>query len=102
MTDEQVHRTVQHLREQLHLAVRLKGTEAFPPNAKDLAFDAAIVRTVLLTGLRLAGGHNQSGSTGDKRRAAVVLTKKRGSDAPTMSARPPGLHVWMAGDDWLA
>ena len=55
MTDEQVNRTVQHLREQLHLAVRLKGTEAFPPNAKDLAFDAAIIRTVLLTGLRLAG-----------------------------------------------
>jgi len=81
MTDEQVNRIVQHLREQLHLAVRLKGTEAFPPNAKDLAFDAAIVRTVLLTGLRLAGGHNQSGSTGDKRRAAVVLTKKRGTEA---------------------
>lgn len=55
MTDEQINRTVQHLREQLHLAIRLKGTEAFPPNAKDLAFDAAIVRTVLLTGLRLAG-----------------------------------------------
>jgi hypothetical protein len=50
MTDEQVNRTAQHLREQLHLAVRLKGTEALPPNAKDLAFDAAIVRTVLLTG----------------------------------------------------
>ena len=55
MTDEQVNRTVQHLREQLHLALRLKGTKVFPPNAKDLAFDAAIVRTVLLTGLRLAG-----------------------------------------------
>jgi hypothetical protein len=55
MTDEQVNRTVEHLREQLHLAIRLKGTEAFPPNAKDLGFDGAAVRTVLLTGLRLAG-----------------------------------------------
>jgi len=55
MTDEQVNRIVEHLREQLHLAVRLKGTEAFPPNAKDIGFDRATVRTVLLTGLRLAG-----------------------------------------------
>ncbi len=55
MTDEQVNRIVEHLREQLHLAVRLKGTEAFPPNAKDLGFDRAAVRTVLLSGLRLAG-----------------------------------------------
>ena len=55
MTDEQVNRIVEHLREQLHLAVRLKGTEAFPPNAKDLGFDRATVRTVLLSGLRLAG-----------------------------------------------
>jgi len=68
MTDEQVNRTVQHLREQLHLAVRLKGTEAFPPNAKDLAFDAAIIRTVLLSGLRLAGVRiNQAAQeTGDE------------------------------------
>jgi hypothetical protein len=54
MTDEQINRIVEHLREQLHLAVRLKGTEAFPPNARDLGFDRATVRTVLLAGLRLA------------------------------------------------
>jgi hypothetical protein len=55
MTDEQVNRAVQHLCEHLHVAVRLKGTEALPPNARDLGFDAAAVKTVLLSGLRLAG-----------------------------------------------
>ena len=55
MTDEQVNRTVRHLCEQLHVAVRLKGTEALPPNARDLGFDTASVKTVLLSGLRLAG-----------------------------------------------
>jgi hypothetical protein len=55
MTDEQVNRTVRHLCEQLHVAVRLKGTEALPPNARDLGFDTAAVKTVLLSGLRLAG-----------------------------------------------
>lgn len=55
MTDEQVDRAVQHLCEHLHVAIRLKGSEALPPNAKDLGFDAVAVRTVLLSGLRLAG-----------------------------------------------
>jgi hypothetical protein len=55
MTDQQVDRVVEHLCEQLRLALRLKGTEAFPPNAKELGFDSARVRTVLLTGLHLAG-----------------------------------------------
>jgi hypothetical protein len=55
MTDEQVNRTVQHLCQQLHVAVRLKGTGAHPPNARDLGFDTASVKTVLLSGLRLAG-----------------------------------------------
>ncbi|MBR1366300.1 MULTISPECIES: hypothetical protein [Bradyrhizobium] len=54
MTDDQVNLVVQHLCEQLHLALRLKNTEAHPPNAKDIGFDAASVRTVLLTGLRSA------------------------------------------------
>jgi hypothetical protein len=55
MTDQQVNRVVEHLCEQLRLAIRLKGTDAFPPNAKDLGFDSPTVRTVLLTGLNLAG-----------------------------------------------
>ena len=55
MTEEQVNRAVQHLCEQLHVAVRLKGTEALPPNARDIGFDTASVKTVLLSGLRLAG-----------------------------------------------
>ena len=55
MTDDQVNLVVQHLCEQLHLALRLKGSEAHPPNAKDIGFDPTSVRTVLLTGLRSAG-----------------------------------------------
>jgi hypothetical protein len=55
MTDEQVNRVVEHLCQQLHVTIRLKGTEAHPPNAKDLGFDPASVRTVLLTGLHVAG-----------------------------------------------
>jgi hypothetical protein len=55
MTDDQVNLSVQHLCEQLHLALRLKDSEAHPPNAKDIGFDPASVRTVLLTGLRSAG-----------------------------------------------
>ena len=39
MTDDQVNLVVQHLCEQLHLALRLKGSEAHPPNAKDIGFD---------------------------------------------------------------
>jgi hypothetical protein len=68
MTDEQVNRTVEHLCEQLHLAIRLKGTEAFPPNAKDLGFDTRTVRTVLRTGLKLAGVTIQQAAeeTGDE------------------------------------
>ena len=55
MTDDQVNLVVQHLCEQLHLALRLKDSEAHPPNARDIVFDLASVRTVLLTGLRSAG-----------------------------------------------
>ena len=55
MTDDQVNRIVQHLCQQLHLAIRLKGSEAHPPNAKDIGFDSASVNTVLRTGLKLVG-----------------------------------------------
>jgi hypothetical protein len=55
MTEEQVNRAVRHLCAQLHVAVRLKGTEALPPNARDIGFDTASVKAVLLSGLRLAG-----------------------------------------------
>jgi hypothetical protein len=55
MTEEQTHRIVEHLCEQLHLAIRLKGSEAHPPNAKEIGFDPASVTTVLRTGLKLAG-----------------------------------------------
>jgi hypothetical protein len=57
MTEEQVNRAVRHLCEQLHVAVWLKGTEALSPNARDIGFDAASVKTVLLSGLRLFKTH---------------------------------------------
>ena len=43
MTDDQINRIVQHLCQQLHLTIRLKGSEAHPPNAKDIGFDSASV-----------------------------------------------------------
>ena len=55
MTDGRVNRLVEHLCQQLHLAIRLKGSEAHPLNAKEIGFDPTSVRTVLLTGLRGAG-----------------------------------------------
>jgi hypothetical protein len=57
MTDGQVNRIVEHLCQQLHVAIRLKGAqpEIHPPNLKDLGFDPGSVRTVLLTGLHWAG-----------------------------------------------
>ncbi len=54
MTEEQVDRIVEHLCHQLHLAIRLKGSQAHP-NAREIAFEHSSVRTVLLTGLRSAG-----------------------------------------------
>jgi len=33
----------------------MKGCETHPPNAKDIGFDPAFIKTVLLTGLRSAG-----------------------------------------------
>ena len=76
MTDGQVNLVVQHLCEQLHLALRLKGSEAHPPNAKDIGFKLASVRTVLLTGLRSAGCHDPPRGGRGERRAAVVLNAK--------------------------
>ena len=56
MTDEQVNRIVEHLCQQLHVTIRLKGAQpAFPPNARELGFDPASVKTILLTGLNSAG-----------------------------------------------
>jgi hypothetical protein len=55
MTDDQINRIVQHLCQQLHLTIRLKGSEAHPANAKDIRFDSASVNAVLRTGLKLAG-----------------------------------------------
>ena len=66
MSDDQINLVVRHLCEQLHLALRLKGSEAHPPNGKDIGFDPTSVRTVLLTGLRSAGvtiHHETSGAS---------------------------------------
>lgn len=57
MTDDQVNRIVEHLRQHLHVAVRLKGTQfsVRPPNLKDLEFDPVSSKAVLLAGLHWAG-----------------------------------------------
>jgi hypothetical protein len=70
MTDDQVNRVVEHLCQQLHVTIRLKGAqpEVFPPNIKDLRFDPASVRTVLLTGLNAASVtiHHAAPETGEE------------------------------------
>ena len=83
MSDDQVNLVVQHLCEQLHLALRLKDSEAHPPNAKDIGFDPASVRTVLLTGSRLAGVtiHHEAAAGRAKSRRGPV-NAKRGTEAP--------------------
>jgi hypothetical protein len=78
MTDDQVNLVVRHLCEQLHLTLRLKGSEAHPPNAKDIGFDPASVRTVLLT---FGGLHNPPRGNRGERRAAVVLMKSPGQSS---------------------
>ena len=57
MTGDQVNRIVEHLCQHLHVTIQLKGAqpEIRPPNLKDLGFDPASVRAVLLTGLHWAG-----------------------------------------------
>jgi hypothetical protein len=55
VTKEQLNRTVQYLCQQLHVALRSKGTGTAPFNIENLGFDTGSVETVLLSGLRLAG-----------------------------------------------
>jgi hypothetical protein len=70
MTDDQVNRIVEHLCQQLHVTIRLKGAqpEAFPPNIKELGFDPASLKTVLLTALNLARvtSHNVAPETSEE------------------------------------
>jgi len=84
--DDQVNLVVQHLCEQLHLALRLKDSEAHPPNAKDIGFDPASVRTVLLTGLRSAGVtiHHEAAGRAKSRRGPKRKTRDR-TLAPCLS-----------------
>ena len=53
MTEEQTNRLVDHLCQQLHLAIGSKGSEAYPH--KEIGFDTASVNTVLRTGFKLVG-----------------------------------------------
>ena len=91
MTDDQVNLVVRHLCEQLHLTLRLKGSEAHPPNAKDIGFDPASVRTVLLT---FGGLHNPPRGNRGERRAAVVLNAKRETEARA--------NVWVGSETVMA
>src|SRR6478609_7665608 len=75
MTDDQVNLVVQHLCEQLHLALRLKDSEAHPPNAKDIGFDPASVRTVLLR--RLSRSTTRQPERAKSRRGPKRKTRDR-------------------------
>jgi hypothetical protein len=45
MTEEQVDRIVEHLCHTLQLAIRLRGSQAHPPNAREIALEHSSVRT---------------------------------------------------------
>jgi hypothetical protein len=80
MTDEQVDRIVEHLCQHLNLAMRLKGTEAHPPEAKDIGFDPASVRTVFADRLAIGRRDSPPRTRRGERRTAVVLNEERGTD----------------------
>jgi hypothetical protein len=65
MTDEQVNRTVEHLREQLHLAIRLKGTEAFPAKCQGSRVRWGCGQNRIAYRLKIGGRHNPAAGTGD-------------------------------------
>jgi hypothetical protein len=79
MTDEQVDRIVEHLCQHLNLAMRLKGTEAHPPEAKDIGFDPS-VRTVFADQLAIGRRDSPPRTRRGERRTAVVLNEERGTD----------------------
>jgi len=67
MTDDQVNLVVQHLCEQLHLALRLKDSEAHPPNAKDIGFDPALCKNCIADRVAFGGCHHPPrGSRGER------------------------------------
>ena len=81
MTDYQVNLVVQHLCEQLHLALRLKGSEAHPPNAKDFGFDSAS-KNCIADRVAFGGCYDPPRGSRGERGAAVALNAKRGTEAP--------------------
>jgi hypothetical protein len=97
MTNEQVDRVVQHLCEQLHVAIRLKGTEALPPNARDLAFDAAAVKTVLLSGLRLAGVRCKACSLSVQAKSSGHPARDKSSGRDMLARREVVQRNWLVG-----
>ena len=82
MTDDQVNRVVQHLCEQLHLALRLKGSEAHPPNAKDIGFRTRLCENCIADRVAFGGCHDPQRGSRCEQRAASVLKAKRGTEAP--------------------
>jgi hypothetical protein len=81
MTDDQVNLVVQHLCEQLHLALRLKGSEAHPPR-QGYWIRSCLCKNCIAHQLAFGGCHDRPRGSRGERRAAVVLNAKRGSEAP--------------------
>ena len=81
MTDDQVNLVVQHLCEQLHLALRLKGSEAHPPN-EGYWIRSCLCKNCIADRLAFGGCHDPPRGSRGERRAAVVLNAKRGTEAP--------------------
>ena len=84
MTDDQVNLVVQHLCEQLHLALRLKGSEAHPPN-EGYWIRSCLCKNCIADRVAFGGCHDPPRGSRGERRAAVVLNAKRGAEAPRLS-----------------
>src|SRR6478672_1145556 len=96
MTDDQVNLVVQHLCEQLHLALRLKGQRGTSTKRQRYWIRSCLCKNCIADRLAFGGCHDPPRGSRGERRAAVVLNAKRGTEAPRqcLSWVKPGLPPW--------
>ena len=77
MTDDQVNLVVQHLCEQLHLALRGTSTKR-----QGYWIRSCLGKNCIADRVAFGGCHDPPRGSRGERRAAVVLNAKRGTEAP--------------------
>ena len=81
MTNDQVNLVVQYLCEQLHLALRLKGSEGTSTKRQGYWFRSCPCKNCIADRAAYGGCHHPPRGRRDERRTAVVLNAKRGTEA---------------------